>query len=56
MSVNLHDVANDLEKAIRQSDDYTNLKNLYAAVNADQGSKQLFERFRTMQMELQQKQ
>jgi cell fate (sporulation/competence/biofilm development) regulator YlbF (YheA/YmcA/DUF963 family) len=56
VSVNLHDVANDLEKAIRQSDDYTNLKNLYAAVNADQGSKQLFERFRTMQMELQQKQ
>ncbi|WP_394554371.1 hypothetical protein C1N61_02885 [Priestia aryabhattai] len=56
MSVNLHDVANDLEKAIRQSDDYTNLKNLYAALNADQGSKQLFERFRTMQMELQQKQ
>lgn len=56
MSVNLYDVANELERAIRQSDDYTNLKSLYGAVNNDEGSKQLFERFRTLQMELQQKQ
>ncbi|WP_110113826.1 YlbF family regulator [Bacillus sp. CGMCC 1.16541] len=56
MSVNVYDVAYNLEKAVRESDDYKSLKSLYEALNADPQAKQLFDRFRTLQMELQQKQ
>ncbi|UII56858.1 YlbF family regulator [Cytobacillus spongiae] len=56
MGVNLHDSAYELEKAIRQSDEYTNLKNAYDEVNADPSAKEMFENFRNIQMQLQQKQ
>jgi len=56
MSVNLHDSAYELEKAIRNSDEYKLLKKQYDEVNADGSTKQMFEKFRNMQMELQQKQ
>lgn len=56
MSVNLYDVAYDLEKAMRQSDDFQHLKMLYDQVNQDPLAKQLFDRFRDIQMNLQQKQ
>jgi cell fate (sporulation/competence/biofilm development) regulator YlbF (YheA/YmcA/DUF963 family) len=56
MSVNLHDSAYELEKAIRNSDEYKLLKKQYDEVNADESTKQMFEKFRNMQMELQQKQ
>jgi cell fate (sporulation/competence/biofilm development) regulator YlbF (YheA/YmcA/DUF963 family) len=56
MSVNLYDYAYNLEKALRQSDEYTKLKKLYDQVNADPAAQQLFENFRNLQIELQQKQ
>ncbi|MBL4986936.1 MULTISPECIES: YlbF family regulator [Bacillus] len=56
MSVNLYDVAYDLEKALRHSEEYSNLRNLYDEVNADDSSKRMFENFRDIQVNLQQKQ
>jgi cell fate (sporulation/competence/biofilm development) regulator YlbF (YheA/YmcA/DUF963 family) len=56
MAVNLHDSAFELEKAIRQSDEYTNLKKIYDEVNSDESARTMFENFRNIQMELQQKQ
>ncbi|MBN6887668.1 cell fate (sporulation/competence/biofilm development) regulator YlbF (YheA/YmcA/DUF963 family) [Cytobacillus horneckiae] len=56
MSVNLHDTAYELEKAIRESDEYIALKEAYDAVNADPSAKAMFDNFRNIQMELQQKQ
>lgn len=56
MSVNLHDSAYELEKALRNSDEYKTLKMLYDEVNADPSSNQLFEKFRNMQLQMQQKQ
>ncbi len=56
MAINLHDSAYELEKAIRNSDEYTALKKNYDEVNADESAKQMFEQFRNMQMQLQQKQ
>ncbi|WP_174730555.1 YlbF family regulator [Mesobacillus harenae] len=56
MGVNLHDSAYDLEKAVRQSDEYANLKNLYTEINEDETARRMFENFRNIQMELQQKQ
>ncbi len=56
MSTNLYDVAYELEKAIRQSNEYETLQKLYAQVNADPTAKQLFDDFRDLQMNIQQKQ
>ena len=35
MAVNFYDVAYDLENALRGSEEFTSLKNLYDEVNAD---------------------
>ncbi|MBU8880033.1 YlbF family regulator [Bacillus sp. FJAT-29790] len=56
MAVNLYDSAYDLEKAVRQSVEYSNLKQAYDEVNADPSAKEMFENFRHIQMDLQQKQ
>jgi len=56
MGVNLYDVAYGVEKAIRESDEYKQLKQLYDQVNNDEGAKKLFESFRNIQLSLQQKQ
>ena len=56
MSENLYDVANSLEKALRESDDFKNLKKLYDEVNADESASKMFENFRNIQLNLQQKQ
>ncbi len=56
MSNNSYDVAYDLEKAVRESNEYQTLKKLYEDVNADSNAKQLFDQFREVQMNLQQKQ
>ena len=56
MAVNLHDSANALENAIRQSDEYMELKKMYNTVNADPSAKAMFENFRMIQLQLQQKQ
>lgn len=56
MAVNLHDSAYEMEKAIRNSDEYKTLRRLYDEVNADPSAKQMFEKFRQLQMQMQQKQ
>ncbi|MFD1739096.1 YlbF family regulator [Bacillus salitolerans] len=56
MSTNVYDVAYDLEKAVRESAEFQELKQLYAEVNADEAAKRLFESFRNVQLNLQQKQ
>lgn len=56
LSVNLNDTAYEMEKAIRESDEYIALKEAYDAVNADPSAKAMFDNFRNIQMELQQKQ
>lgn len=56
MAVNLFDAANELEKMIRQSDEYKQLKKMYDEVNADASARAMFENFRRVQMQLQQKQ
>lgn len=56
MAVNLQDAANDLEKAIRNSEEYQDLQKRYAAVQADGEANQMFGNFRNIQMQLQQKQ
>ena len=56
MAVNLNDAAYALEKAIRQSDEYKQLQQMYNEVNADPAAKNMFDNFRQIQMNLQQKQ
>lgn len=56
LAVNLHDAAYELEKAIRSSNEYASLRKIYDEVNADPSAKQMFENFRNLQLELQQKQ
>ncbi|WP_191562444.1 YlbF family regulator [Metabacillus idriensis] len=56
MAVNVYDLGNDLEKALRESDDFKTLKKLYDEVNADESARTLFESFRDIQLNLQQKQ
>ncbi len=53
---NLYDYAYDLEKALRDSAQFQNLKKMYEAVTNDQAAKELFDDFRNVQMGLQQKQ
>lgn len=56
MAINYYDVAYDLEKALRQSDEYAELKKLYDEVNEDPSAKRMFVNFRDIQLNLQQKQ
>lgn len=53
---NLYDHAYQLEKALRDSEEFTNLSSLYDRVNVDAEANQLFADFRDIQMTLQQKQ
>ncbi|MBM7571440.1 YlbF family regulator [Aquibacillus albus] len=53
---NIHDSAYDLEKAIRNSDEFQELKSAYDKVMSDDSAKKMFEDFRNVQIELQQKQ
>ena len=53
---NVYNVANELEQAIRTSEDYTNLKKVYEDVFAEESTRTMFENFRNIQLSLQQKQ
>ncbi|KGX86153.1 YlbF/YmcA family competence regulator [Pontibacillus marinus] len=53
---NIYDQANELERAIRESEEFQGLKQAYEAVMADENAKQMFDNFRNTQIELQQKQ
>lgn len=50
------DLANELEKAVRQSEEYRDLLRAYAEVQQDPNANALFQNFRNIQMQLQQKQ
>ncbi len=43
----------DLEKALRNSDEYSRLRGLYDQVNADESAKRMFDNFRNVQSQLQ---
>lgn len=53
---NIYDRAYSLEKAIRESDEFNVLKEMFRIVMNDVSSKQLFEDFRNKQIEIQEKQ
>lgn len=53
---NMYDSAYDLEKAIRESEEFNTLKVAYETVMGNAEAKQLFESFRDTQMLLQEKQ
>lgn len=52
----VYDSANELEKAIQESEEFVDLKAAYDKVMADPNSKEMFDNFRNTQLELQQKQ
>ncbi|MBS4218136.1 YlbF family regulator [Bacillus sp. FJAT-49711] len=56
MATNLYDYAYELEKALRNSSEFQNLKMMYDAVENDPIAKSMFDAFRNVQMQLQQKQ
>lgn len=56
MANNIHDNAYELEKAIRNSDEYQQLKQCYDELEKDEPGKKMFENFRDLQMQLQEKQ
>lgn len=53
---NVQEHAQALANAIRESEEFTNLKEAYEAVMNDEIAKKMFDDFRTTQIELQQKQ
>lgn len=53
---NIYDSAYDLEKAIRESEEFKGLKEAYEKVMSDETAKPMFENFRDTQMQLQEKQ
>ena len=50
MAVNLYDHANQLEQALRESDEYKAIQNAYTKVKENQESKDLFDEFRETQL------
>jgi len=56
VAVNLYDHANQLEQALRESDEYQAIQNAYAKVKENKESKDLFDEFRETQLNFQQKQ
>lgn len=53
---NIYDSAYDLEKSIRESEEFQALKEAYENVMADESAKNMFEDFRNTQIQLQEKQ
>ncbi|EOB8486502.1 YlbF/YmcA family competence regulator [Staphylococcus aureus] len=56
MAVNLYDYANQLEQALRESEEYKAIKEAFANVKVNEESKKLFDEFRETQINFQQKQ
>ncbi|RWR14603.1 YlbF family regulator [Siminovitchia fortis] len=56
MNTNLYDFAYDLEKAMRNSNEFKHLKEMYRSVTDDNEANRMFGEFRDIQMQLQQKQ
>lgn len=56
MTVNIYDDMNKLESTLRKTDQYKAVKAAMAEVQADEEARALFESFREIQVQLQQKQ
>lgn len=56
LDVNLYDMTHDFERVLRRSNEFKSLKSIYREVNADPETKQLFNKFHNLQIELQNKQ
>lgn len=56
MTVNIFDNARELEKSIRESAEFADLRIQYANLYADEAASKLFDDFRTVQFNLQEKQ
>ena len=54
--VNPYEKAQELASALRETEEFTNLKSLHVEVNSDEVAKRMLDNFRNVQMELQQKQ
>ncbi|API89084.1 hypothetical protein BKP56_07380 [Marinilactibacillus sp. 15R] len=56
MSVNIYDTANQLEREIRETEQFVKLQEAFTAVKNDEEASKIFEEFRSVQQVLQQKQ
>lgn len=56
MTVNIYDSANQIEREIREMDEFKALQAAFEAMKAETESFELFKNFQELQMELQQKQ
>ncbi len=56
MSSQLYELAHQLERAIRASDDFQRLKHVYEEIQRDETAYHMFTNFRNIQMQLHQKQ
>ncbi|EIA19821.1 hypothetical protein KKC_10277 [Listeria fleischmannii subsp. coloradonensis] len=56
MSENIYDLAHDLDKGIRETNEFKSLQEAYKNVNADEEAKTKFNRFREIQVTIQEKQ
>ncbi|BAP85416.1 hypothetical protein LOOC260_108760 [Paucilactobacillus hokkaidonensis JCM 18461] len=56
MAVNIYDSANQMERDLRETQEFTALKEAYEAMKQDAATFKMFRDFQTMQMQLQQKQ
>lgn len=56
MVVNIYDTANQMERDLRATQEFTALKEAYAELKKDADTFKLFKQFQTLQMQLQQKQ
>ncbi|MBS9334763.1 YlbF family regulator [Fructobacillus sp. M1-13] len=54
MSVNIYDNANEMAKVLTQTEQYTAWEEAFNAVQADEKSKDLFKKFQSIQMTVQQ--
>ncbi|SFL63489.1 YlbF family regulator [Salibacterium qingdaonense] len=53
---NVYDKARELAQDLRDSDEFQNLKNLHEEVEQDEVAKRMLDNFRSLQLDLQQKQ
>ena len=53
---NIYDTANQLERDLRELQEFKTVKESFEAIHADETAKALFDEFRTVNIELQQKQ
>ncbi|HAA2943334.1 TPA_asm: YlbF/YmcA family competence regulator [Listeria monocytogenes] len=56
MAVNIYDLAHDLDKGIRETPEFISLQDAYREVNENADAKAKFERFRDVQVTIQEKQ